>query len=62
MKMKKLKVKDIQPHFYTEDERFYSSKEIKQLKDDSAWIPYKDYMSLVIKYVKLKNLHKRGDV
>ena len=66
MKKRLLKVKDLQNYYYTEDDRFYTTKEIrtKPVIDgkwipykeyDGKWIPYKEYIRVLIQLVKLKN-------
>lgn len=54
--IKKVKVKDLQRHYYTDDDRFYTTKEImKKPIIDGEWIPYNEYIKVLIQLVKLKN-------
>ena len=60
MKQKRLKVKDLQRHYYTEDERFYSTKDIiTKPVVQGEWIPYQEYIRVLRQLVKLKNLQNQ---
>jgi hypothetical protein len=52
----KIKIKDLQRHFYTEDDRFYTTKEIMEKPIvQGEWIPYREYVRVLKQLVKLKN-------
>lgn len=54
--MKKLKIKDLEKHFYTEDDRFYTTKEImKKPIVQGNWIPYNEYVRILTQLVRIKN-------
>jgi len=66
--MKKLKIRDLQRHYYTDDNRFYTTKEIMNKPIiDGDWIPYNEYKRVLIQLVKLKNklaikrIHAKGE-
>jgi hypothetical protein len=58
----KIKVKDLQRHYYTEDDRFYTTKDIMEKPVvKGEWIPYKEYIRVLTQLVKMKNKYeKRG--
>lgn len=52
----KLKIKDLQKHFYTQDDRFYTTKEIMTKPViQGEWIPYREYVRVLTQLVKLRN-------
>lgn len=59
----KLNINNLQVHYFTKDDRFYTTKEIANRPlSDGEWIPYKEYIRVLIQLVKLKNknINARG--
>jgi len=51
-----IKGKDLQRHYYTEDDRFYTTKEIMEKPVvQGQWIPYLEYMRVLKQLAKAKN-------
>ena len=57
---KKLKVKDLQKHYYTKDDRFYTTNEIiSKPVIKGEWIPYNEYVRVLTQLIKLKNKYSK---
>lgn len=54
----KLNIKNLQCHYFTKDDRFYTTKEIMNRPVvQGEWIPYNEYIRVLVQLIKLKNKH-----
>jgi hypothetical protein len=58
MEVKMEKISDLQAHYFTNNDNFYSTEEIIEGKLEGKWIPYAEYLRVLNQIIKLKKSQK----